>query len=834
MSNTSRVFENATFIDRDAAASDQTFHQPSHKLQMQSSQLKPGLSTGGQPNGFPRRAAVSDGAALRESTQELFETSEAQIRYRAYRSEYRRYDAYSRLQAAAVAMGESLAIPEIVAIGGQSDGKSSLLEAFLGFRFNIREVEMGTRRPLIVQMVHDPTAQEPRCRLQEEDSDEYGPPIVPETAVADAIQRRTEEHLRKMGGIAVSSKPIVMRAEYAYCPNLTIIDTPGFILKAKSGEQDNTPDEIMSMVKAQASPPHRMILFLQQSSVEWASSLWLRVVQEVDPYFQRTVIVASKFDNRLKEFAERWEVDKYLSATGYLPANVRPFFVALPKDRAIQNSAEWRRSMTEVDAMIFKHLREGIKGGFDEERFASRIGFMNLKKFLEEELSRRYREAAPATLALLQERCDMVSGELMQAEIRLKAAEDVGALRRAAMKYADTVARQVVLLLQGSAEPDPMQHGLTSDEERAASRAPQWPGLTTIPVQPTHHESKLFGGAAFERCLEEFHMAVNSTRFPTSMSSDRLRNIMYAYKGKHHTGGPTKAAEDIARQAAKEALGPLLDAACIRLSFILRRLYDIAADRAAATMGSKENLHPYISFHAALRSAHQAFINRLEEQARGMLRTHLEAATSQFAMNMYVHVADPGDPEEEADCSDSEAADGEGAVGGEKPDDGAEVLNERFKAVHLAPLGGDPLGAGPGRFEDNTPSRRATKSRRMALQNSERPMPLAGNGHSAGGNSSSADDVLMSAEKLFRKIRCAVATQYAPATLKSTFLDPMTDKLALEVSLDLFARSDADFGGMFSAAGAVAALAAKRDLLARRVEGLIKCKNEFQELAKCL
>jgi hypothetical protein len=43
------------------------------------------------------------------------------------------------------------------------------------------------------------------------------------------------------------------------------------------------------------------------------------------------VIVASKFDNRLKEFAERWEVDKYLSASGYLAPNVRPFFVALPK-----------------------------------------------------------------------------------------------------------------------------------------------------------------------------------------------------------------------------------------------------------------------------------------------------------------------------------------------------------------------------------------------------------------------------------------------------------------------------------------------------------------------
>lgn len=77
-----------------------------------------------------------------------------------------RFEAYNRLQAAAVAFGEKLPIPEIVAIGGQSDGKSSLLEALLGFRFNVREVEMGTRRPLILQMVHDLSALEPRCRFQ--------------------------------------------------------------------------------------------------------------------------------------------------------------------------------------------------------------------------------------------------------------------------------------------------------------------------------------------------------------------------------------------------------------------------------------------------------------------------------------------------------------------------------------------------------------------------------------------------------------------------------------------------------------------------------------------
>lgn len=112
------------------------------------------------------------------------------------------------------AFGEScrLPIPEIVAVGGQSDGKSSLLEALLGFRFNVREVEMGTRRPLIVQMVHDPAAKEPRCRLQDEDGGAFGEPL-PEARVADEIARRTQEHLARLGGAAVSDKPIVMRAE---------------------------------------------------------------------------------------------------------------------------------------------------------------------------------------------------------------------------------------------------------------------------------------------------------------------------------------------------------------------------------------------------------------------------------------------------------------------------------------------------------------------------------------------------------------------------------------------------------------------------------------------
>ena len=106
-------------------------------------------------------------------------------------------------------------------------------------------------------MVHDPSALEPRCRLQDEDGEGYGA-LISEGNIADAIRERTEVHLRKLG-VTVSSKvsrqraithaqpsaraqlfapspasqPIVMRAEFAFAPNLTLIDTPGLLLKAR-------------------------------------------------------------------------------------------------------------------------------------------------------------------------------------------------------------------------------------------------------------------------------------------------------------------------------------------------------------------------------------------------------------------------------------------------------------------------------------------------------------------------------------------------------------------------------------------------------------------------
>lgn len=227
------------------------------------------------------------------------------------------------------------------------------------------------------------------------------------------------------------------------------------------------------MVKSLASPPHRVLLFLQQSSVEWCSSLWLDAIREIDPTFKRTIIVISKFDNRLKvttriprclsankyvvalfltvidwflqEFTEKWEVDSYLSASGYLGDNVHPYFVALPKDRGTVSNEEFRRQISQVDTDVLRHLRENIKGGFNEEKFGSFIGFNCLRQYLESELQKRYKEAAPATLALLDQRCAEVSSELARMESKIQATSDVSHLRRSAILHTASICSHVVL-----------------------------------------------------------------------------------------------------------------------------------------------------------------------------------------------------------------------------------------------------------------------------------------------------------------------------------------------------------------------------------------------------
>ncbi|KAL3652566.1 Dynamin-related protein 5A [Castilleja foliolosa] len=791
-----------------------------------------------------------------------------------------RFEAYNRLQSAAVAFGENLPIPEIVAIGGQSDGKSSLLEALLGFRFNVREVEMGTRRPLILQMVHDSSALEPRCRFQvialsasiklersyfdEEDSEEYGNAIISSTAIADTIKARTESLLKKTR-TAVSSKSIVMRVEYAHCPNLTIIDTPGFVLKAKKGEPESTPDEILSMVKSLASPPHRIILFLQQSSVEWCSSLWLDAIREIDPSFRRTIIVVSKFDNRLKEFSERLEVDRYLSASGYLGENTKPFFVALPKDRTIVSNDEFRRQISQVDIDVMYHLRNGVEGGFDEEKYKSHIGFGSLKDYLESELQKKYKESAPATLALLEQRCGEVTADLAKMESKIQATSDVGHLRRSAMLHSDSLCNNLKALLDGAADPAPEQWGKTTEQEKLESGIGGWPGVNTN-TKPPNATLRLYGGAAFERVVHEFRCATYSVKFPV-VSREKVANILLAHAGRGGGRGATEAAAEIARTAAKSWLAPLLDTACDRLAFVLRHLFDIAIERnrhcQAGYDQQSEDMDGYVGFHAALRRSYYNFVKDIAVKCKQVVRHHLDSVTSPYSLVCYENdalgiyssgVNSKYRPDQFPTGSFSLDLSGRGPINDQenipperveitpgKATESREPLRECQMTIPETPSPDQPCDVNYAiKKELGNCVEVGAKKRHSRIGGNNRMIQNGGGslfgpaGDAGSRLGSPYSEICSSAAQHFARIREVLVERGVASTLNSGFLTPCRERLMVELGLDLFGVTDEKFMDMFVAPGAIDALQNERQSLHKRQKTLHSCLNEFKNVARSL
>ncbi|XP_059662659.1 dynamin-related protein 5A [Cornus florida] len=810
----------------------------------------------------------SDKSTSSSASRKHHQSTDASLSSRSASEFKSRFEAYNRLQAAAVAFGEKLPIPEIVALGGQSDGKSSLLEALLGFRFNIREVEMGTRRPLILQMVHDPTALEPRCRFQEEDSEEYGSPVVLASAIADIIKSRTELLLKKAKA-AVSSKPIVMRAEYAHCPNLTIIDTPGFVLKAKKGEPENTPDEILAMVKSLASPPHRILLFLQQSSVEWCSSLWLDAIRDIDPTFRRTIIVVSKFDNRLKEFSDRWEVDRYLSASGYLGENTRPFFVALPKDRSTISNDEFRRQILQVDIEILRHLREGVKGGFDEEKFRSHLGFGCLRDYLESELQKRYKEAAPATLALLEQRCNEVTVELARMDSKIQATSDVAHLRRSAMLHAASICNHVGALIDGAADPSPEQWGKTTEEEQSESGIGSWPGVTAN-IKPPNATLRLYGGAAFERVMHEFRCATYSMECPP-VSREKVANILLAHAGRGGGRGITEAAAEIARAAARSWLAPLLDTACDRLAFVLGNLFGLAVERnhhCCSDYGRKNgDMDGYVGFHAALRHSYNCFIKDLAKHCKQLVRHHLDSVTSPYSQVCYdtdlmgsfssgansfyrfnqastaslsLELSDGGAALRDETMRDQENIPPEKSAQQTTPGKGAEARDAL--TVPETPSPDQPCDVVKKEL-GNCIEIGARKRHSRMLGNSRNPDHLRGqngggllfaNGEIGSRSGSVYSEICSSAALHFARIREVLVERSVTSTLNSGFLTPCRDRLVVALGLDLFAASDEKFMDMFVAPGAIDILQSERQSIQKRQKILHSCLNEFKSVARAL
>jgi len=181
-----------------------------------------------------------------------------------------------------------LDLPQIVVVGSQSSGKSSVLESIVGKDFLPRGSDIVTRRPLVLQLVHFNSGEEwgefYHIKKKFYDFKE----------IRQEIERVTEEETGSNKGI--SSKPINLKVYSPHVLNLTLVDLPG-ITKVPVGDQPMDIElQIRNMIMEYITKPNAIVLAVTPANTDLANSDALKLAREVDPQGLRTVGVITKLD----------------------------------------------------------------------------------------------------------------------------------------------------------------------------------------------------------------------------------------------------------------------------------------------------------------------------------------------------------------------------------------------------------------------------------------------------------------------------------------------------------------------------------------------------------
>ncbi|KAG6816531.1 hypothetical protein H0H87_005393 [Tephrocybe sp. NHM501043] len=195
-------------------------------------------------------------------------------------------------------LGGELDMPQLVVVGSQSAGKSSVLETIVGRDFLPRGQGIVTRRPLVLQLIHTPVPTEP------------SPTAPPYTEWAqflhidkrftdfNEIRKEIEQETFRVAGQnkGVSKLPISLRIYSPDVLDLTLVDLPG-LTKIPVGDQPSDIErQIRNLILDYISKPNSVILSVSPANVDLANSESLKLARQVDPQGRRTIGVLTKLD----------------------------------------------------------------------------------------------------------------------------------------------------------------------------------------------------------------------------------------------------------------------------------------------------------------------------------------------------------------------------------------------------------------------------------------------------------------------------------------------------------------------------------------------------------
>uniref|UniRef100_A0A8C9TLS9 Dynamin-2 n=1 Tax=Scleropages formosus TaxID=113540 RepID=A0A8C9TLS9_SCLFO len=288
----------------------------------------------------------------------------------------------NRLQDAFSSIGQScnLDLPQIAVVGGQSAGKSSVLENFVGRDFLPRGSGIVTRRPLILQLINNKAeyAEFLHCK---------GRKFVDFEEVRQEIEAETDRITGSNKGI--SPIPINLRVYSPHVLNLTLIDLPGMTKVAVGDQPQDIEQQIRDMVLQFITKESCLILAVTPANTDLANSDALKVAKEVDPQGLRTIGVITKLDLMDEGTDAREILENKL-----LPLRRGYIGVVNRSQKDIDGRKDIRAALAAERKFFLSHPAY--------RHMADRMGTPHLQKTLNQQLTNHIRDTLPGLRSKLQ------------------------------------------------------------------------------------------------------------------------------------------------------------------------------------------------------------------------------------------------------------------------------------------------------------------------------------------------------------------------------------------------------------------------------------------------
>lgn len=184
----------------------------------------------------------------------------------------------------------SVDMPQIVVIGGQSSGKSSVLESIVGRDFLPRGTNIVTRRPIIIQLINTPSAVQEWIEFSHRPGEKY----LDFYKAREEIEMDTDRVCGRNKDI--TNLPLICKVFSRSVVDLTLVDLPG-MTKIPTGEQPlDIEKKIVELCYTYVQPKTAIIMAVTSANQDLANSDALKLARKVDPYGERTIGVLTKID----------------------------------------------------------------------------------------------------------------------------------------------------------------------------------------------------------------------------------------------------------------------------------------------------------------------------------------------------------------------------------------------------------------------------------------------------------------------------------------------------------------------------------------------------------